>query len=131
MKIDGLERRSFILGMVTAFSECVAGGCKRMALSPPMSEADFPDTVREACLIVKEHGLEYFLEQNEDLPQERRFSWIVIAAKPRTLEEYHYLRRQGLSPAVSLEPFYDLLSYNPDERVDAGFDAFGTFFPKE
>lgn len=28
----GYDKRSFIMGMITAFSECVAGGCKRLAL---------------------------------------------------------------------------------------------------
>ena len=35
-----MDKRSFILGMITAFCECVAGGCKRMALSPPFRQAD-------------------------------------------------------------------------------------------
>ena len=38
---DNLDKRSFILGMVTAFSECVAGGCKRLALSPPLVHEDY------------------------------------------------------------------------------------------
>ena len=32
-----MDKRSFVLGMITAFSECVAGGCKRLALSPPLT----------------------------------------------------------------------------------------------
>ena len=40
------DKGSFILGMIVAFSECVAGGCKRMALSPPLSRADF-EAVRD------------------------------------------------------------------------------------
>ena len=35
------DKRSFILGMITAFSECVVGGCKRLALSPPMTAQDY------------------------------------------------------------------------------------------
>ena len=43
-----LDRRSFILGMITAFCECVAGGCKRMALSPPLTAKDYDSTSAEA-----------------------------------------------------------------------------------
>ena len=30
------DKRSFLLGMITAFCECVADGCKRLALRPPL-----------------------------------------------------------------------------------------------
>ena len=36
-----IDRYSFILGMITAFCECVAGGCKRLALSPPLGQDDY------------------------------------------------------------------------------------------
>ena len=52
MLYDGLDRRSFILGMVTAFSECVAGGCKRLALSPPLSRDDYRTIAAEAEFVM-------------------------------------------------------------------------------
>ena len=47
-----LDKRSFILGMVTAFSECVAGGCKPLAFSPPLNRTDYE--YNESGLKIKE-----------------------------------------------------------------------------
>lgn len=52
-----LHPRSFHLGMIYAFIEVVASGCKRLALSPPMT-ADELDQVREGALeIAAEYGV--------------------------------------------------------------------------
>ena len=48
-----LDKYSFILGMITAFCECVASGCKRMALSPPMQKDDYSMVVKEANQIIE------------------------------------------------------------------------------
>ena len=66
--MDGasLDKRSFILGMVTAFCECVAGGCKRLALSPPLKQADYETVAGEACDIIERHGLIHYLEENAE-----------------------------------------------------------------
>ncbi len=124
------DKRSFILGMITAFCECVAGGCKRLALSPPLEKADYDLTAEEACALIESHGLLHYHEENADLPEERRFDWILIAAREETLEQYLSLRRQGFSPAVSLAPFSELLSYRPAEGVHTGYDAFREYFPR-
>ena len=124
-----MDKKSFILGMVTAFSECVAGGCKRLALSPPMSRADYEMVAEEATRIIGKHGLLSYHEENSDLPEAERFEWILIARRPETIEAYLQLRAEGLSPARSLEPFYGLLSYNEAESVHTGYDAWKEFFP--
>ena len=126
---DRLDRRSFILGMVTAFSECVAGGCKRLALSPPLDAEALAEAGAEACAIIEKHGLLSMLERNEDVPEDRRFAWILIAGKQETLDAYRALREAGFSPAESLAPFSDLLSYQPAESIRTGYDAYRTFFP--
>ena len=123
------DQRSFTLGMVTAFSECVAGGCKRLALSPPLTHEMYERVAEEACEIIEKHGLLHFHEENLDRPEEGRFEWILIAGKPETLERYAALRARGLSPVVSLEPFAELLSYDPAESVHTGYDAYREFFP--
>ena len=123
-----MDKRSFILGMVTAFCECVAGGCKRMALSPPLSEADYALIGAETEMIIEKHGLLHFHERNLDVPAESRFEWIVIFGKPETLCQYRALREKGLSPAASLAPFSELLSYNPAESVHTGYDAYREYF---
>ena len=125
------DKRSFIMGMVTAFSECVAGGCKRLALSPPLKPGEYGQFGPEACAIIEKHGLLHHHERNEDMPEEGRWEWILIAARRETLDAYLALRRQGLSPARSLEPFSGLLSYNAAEGVHTGYDAYREFFPMQ
>ena len=122
----GLDRRSFILGMVTAFCECVAGGCKRLALSPPLTGRDYETVADEACEIIEKHGLIHYHEKNED--RGGRFEWILIARRQATLDEYLSLRARGLSPVDSLGPFYGVLSYNETESVHTGYDAFRELF---
>lgn len=123
------DKGSFILGMIVAFSECVAGGCKRMALSPPLSRADFEAVRDEAYAIIKKHGLVHWHEENLDMPAEGRWEWIVIAARQSTLDAYRRLREAGESPVRSLEPFHALLSYNAEEGVHTGYDAYRAYFP--
>ena len=129
MSKKALDKRSFILGMITAFCECVAGSCKRLALSPPLTQADFTAVADEACALIEKHGLLHYHEENLDQPESGRFEWILIAAKEDTIHDYLALRHEGLSPAVSLAPFSDLLSYNPAESVHTGYDAFRAYFP--
>ena len=129
--LTGLDKRSFILGMVTAFSECVAGGCKRLALSPPLSRAEYRAVAEEAYEIIEKHGLVHAHEENPELagrPAAEQFEWILIAGKQETLEAYFALRREGKCPAESLAPFYGLLSYNEEESVRTGYDAYREAF---
>ena len=129
MDSASLDKRSFILGMVTAFCECVAGGCKRLALSPPLKQADYETVAAEACEIIEKHGLIHYLEDNADQPESVRFKWILIAGKQQTIERYLDLRRKGFSPMASLAPFSELLSYDQAESVHTGYDAFRAYFP--
>ena len=123
------DQRSFILGMVTAFCECAAGGCKRLALSPPMMREVYEMVCAEADALIEKHGLIYYHEMNEDQPESRRFIWILIAGKQDTIDQYLALRRQGYSPVDSLRPFSALLSYHPEESIHTGFDAYRQYFP--
>ena len=122
------DKRSFVLGMITAFSECVAGGCKRLALSPPLTLQDYEMVRDEAEEIIEKHGLIHFHEQNLDQPEDKRCEWILIARRAETISKYRALRDKGLSPVDSLVPFYELLSYDPAESVYTGYDAFRTCF---
>ncbi len=130
MEINSLDKRSFILGMITAFSECVAGGCKRLALSPPLSKNDYQRLAGEAYEIIEKHGLIHYHEENLDQPEDKRLDWILIAARQETIDQYMILRAQGASPMASLEPFSALLSYRPDEGVHTDYDAYRAFFAK-
>ena len=128
MQSETLDKRSFILGMVTAFSECVAGGCKRLALSPPLTAENYDRVWEEANEIIEKHGLVHYHERNLDKPEDGRWEWILIAGREETIEAYLSLRAQGLSPMDSLAPFSALLSYNPRESIHTGYDAYRTLF---
>ena len=126
--MNHLDKRSFILGMITAFSECVAGGCKRLALSPPMTREDYEMIAGEAAELIEKHGLLHYHEENRDQPERIRVDWILIAGKQETIDSYLDLRRQGYSPMDSLKPFHGLLSYQPEESVHTGYDAWRELF---
>lgn len=125
----GYDKRSFIMGMITAFSECVAGGCKRLALSPPLQPGEYGQYGAEAGGIIEKHGLVHHHELNADMPEADRWEWILIAARKETIDAYLDLRRKGFSPARSLEPFHALLSYDEEAGVHTGYDAYRAFFP--
>ena len=126
-----MDKRSFVMGMVTTFSECVAGGCKRLALSPPLTHEDYLRFSEEAEAIIRKHGLIHYHEQNPDLPEKDRVEWILIARREEVIRRYLDLRAKGFSPARSLEPFSELLSYDPAESVHTGYDAYREFFPAQ
>ena len=122
-----MDKRSFVMGMVTAFSECVAGGCKRLALSPPLSHSDFEEFHEEAYEIIEKHGLIHYHEENLDLPEDARFEWILITQKDQTIDEYLKIRKEH-NPVHSLKPFYSVLSYDPETAISTGYDAFREYF---
>ena len=126
-----MDKRSFALGMITAFCECVAGGCKRLALSPPLTAREYAALEEEARALIARHGLICYHERNEDLPEAERFEWLLIAARRETIEQYLALREAGASPARSLAPFAELLSYDPEQGVSTGYDAWRDCFPQE
>ena len=122
-----MDKRSFVMGMVTAFSECVAGGCKRLALSPPLTHGDYAEFCEEAFEIIEKHGLIHYHEENLDLSEDKRFEWILIAQKAKVIEEYLEIRKEH-NPVNSLKPFYSVLSYDPDTAISTGYDAYREFF---
>ncbi len=107
----------------------MAGACKRLALSPPLTGEDFALVADEAREIIRRHGLISYHEQNADLPENERFEWLLIAARQETIDAYLALRREGKSPARSLAPFAQLLSYDPSQGVSTGYDAYREYFP--
>ena len=124
-----MDKYSFILGMITAFCECVAGGCKRLALSPPMSKEDFSLVKEEVYSLIDKHGLLHYHEDNSDLPEEDRVDWILIAGSRDTIDSYLQLRKEGLNPVTSFAAFHELLSYDPERSIHTGYDAYKEYFP--
>jgi hypothetical protein len=106
-----IDRKSFMLGMITAFAECVAGECKRAAFSPPFYPEDYPILLPEAEKIAEEQGLHLWLEENEDISEDVRVKWFVIYKFPEVLEEYKAIRAKGFNPAWEFDKFREFLSY--------------------
>ena len=124
-----MDQYAFILGMITAFCECVAGGCKRLALSPPLDHKIFESVRDDAYKLIEKHGLIHYHERNLDLAEKERIEWILIAARQETIDEDLKIRSGGNSPVKSLKPFWGVLSYDPEQAVFTGYDAYREFFP--
>jgi len=92
--------------MVTAFCECVAAGCKDLALSPPLTASDYNAVRLDAEELIERHGLISYHEKNEDLVSSERFEWIVIT-----------------------RDFEKVLSYRPEKAVNVKYDAYRVLFP--
>jgi hypothetical protein len=106
-----IDRSSFILGMITAFAECVANESKKLAFSPPFYTEDYTMVKSDAKTITRDLSVQIWLETNADLALEKPLYWFVIYKFPEVLDEYQQLRTSGLNPALHFETFYSLLSY--------------------
>lgn len=110
-KNDSIDRKSFMLGMITAFAECLAGEAKRLALSPPFYPEDLEGIRHEAETIAGEQGIYLSLEENLDLPEPGMLQWYVMYKFPDAFDEYRRLRSMGYNPALHFAEFASLLSY--------------------
>ena len=108
---SAIDRRSYILGMITAFAECVANESKKLALSPPFYPTDHDAVIEESTIIADEQGIFLWYEKNLDIPETQRLNWYVLYKFPEVLDEYRRLRKAGNNPAWHFEKFSDLLSY--------------------
>ena len=100
-----------MLGMITAFGECIAGEAKKCAFSPPFYPEDYPAMKEEAERIAGELSIGLWLDANDDIQQQHRVQWWVLYKFPEVLEEYRDLRAQGFNPAFEFDRFRALLSY--------------------
>ena len=106
-----IDRKSFILGMMTAFAECVTNECKKIALSPPFYPEDYEVVVSQAERIADDQGIRLWYDENLDIPESRRLNWFVMYKFSDMLEEYRKLRGWGYNPAWHFAKFSDLFSY--------------------
>ena len=109
--IGKIDRASFILGMITAFAECVANESKKMAFSPPFYTEDYRVIKSDAESIAGDLSVHIWLESNQDLDLKKSLKWLVIYKFPEVLDEYRKLRGKGLNPALHFDSFGRLLSY--------------------
>ncbi len=106
-----IDRKSFMLGMMTAFGECIAGEAKKCAFSPPFYPDDYYMLKTEAERIADELNISLWLEHNEEIREENRVMWWVMYKFDEILDEYHRLRAGGFNPAYEFAEFRELLSY--------------------
>jgi len=127
-----VEARSFYLGMIYAFIEVVASGCKRLALSPPMTADELQEVYGSALAIAAEYGV--LARADDDCLETRLFNpaftrgkhVLLFVADRATLDEYlalKELRTRSLADGSLAEReeeiargFGRLLSYS-DEAV--------------
>ena len=130
-----IDRKSFMLGMMTAFGECVAGEAKKCAFSPPFYPEDYYVLKIEAERIAAELSIGIWLEENADIHEDHRVMWWVMYKFQETLDEYQALRAKGFNPAFEFDRFSDLLSYgyafgenaeNVSSRIRKKVDTMGT-----
>ena len=129
-----VDRTSFQLGMINCFTEMVACGVKKMALSPPLLPDDYRNIEAASNEMVEGFAIKSYLEksllltglQTEDFTKGK---WSVIYyEKDEILEEYFKLKRvkeelekdghydKAAMTEVSRD-FMRLLSY-PEEKID-------------
>lgn len=118
---SAIDRVSFMLGMITAFGECVGGESRRCAFSPPFYPSDYLVLKEETERIARELHIELWLERNEEIREENRVMWWVFYKFPEVLDAYRELRAAGFNPAYEFNRFNDLLGYGHafGEHADA------------
>lgn len=104
--LQPLDTRSFGLGMIYAFAEIVASGCKPLAFSPPLDPEELPETLSAATLMAGEYGV---LAEEETTPLEtmlfnpeftRGKTLVLIAADSDVLNSYHALKTRKEAAAA-------------------------------
>jgi len=70
-----IDRKSFIVGMITGFAECLASECKKCAFSPLFYPEDYEMLRIYAEKIAKEQGIYLWLERNPDIKEGNGVYW--------------------------------------------------------
>jgi hypothetical protein len=100
-----------MLGMMTAFGECIAAEAKKCAFSPPFYPEDYYLLKTEAERIAAELNICLWLEKNDEIEEHSKVMWWVMYKFPEILREYQEMRAQGFNPAYEFDRFSALLSY--------------------
>ncbi|HUS79151.1 MAG TPA: hypothetical protein VM050_10905 [Patescibacteria group bacterium] len=85
---------SYQMGVIAAFAEVVGNGCKRLALSSPMTRERLDSIIDDVSLIAHERGIvlhvdEDFLETQLFDPEHTRGKHVIhIAADQGVVDEY-------------------------------------------
>jgi hypothetical protein len=105
--LEGIDRRSFALGMINAFAEMVAAGVKPLALSPPIDEELFEAIRVGSDTIVGDWKVVSYVER--ELPETDLFpasmtdgvTVILYAASQDVLVNYHALKKERAERIVN------------------------------
>lgn len=106
--LQPIDTRAFKIGMIYAFTEAVASGCKPLSFSPPLESDEYVEALRAALLIAEEYGT---VAEGEDQPLEtvlfnpeftRGKMLVLMGAGPQVLESYHELKvRKRAVPSLA------------------------------
>jgi hypothetical protein len=97
---SNLDKKSFQLGMIYAFAEVVGSGVKRLGLSPPLTEEEYEDIIKDAKAIAKEYNVVLYTDRNflETLlfnPEYTRNKTVIhLAESQETIDEYLQLKER-------------------------------------
>ena len=89
---------SYHVGINTAFAEVVGMGCKKLALSSPLSSDEFNDVFEPTKLAAEEYGVQIYVEEDFlstllfDADIAKNLKVIMIAASKAVLDEYFALK---------------------------------------
>jgi hypothetical protein len=125
---------SYNLGIIAAFSEVVAAGCKQLALSAPLTPEEYERLKEPIMLIAKENEVQLyiddnFLETRLFNPYYTRGKFVIhIAKNPEVFKEYLKLKEINTKHANEGITFENeeevaralgrLLSYD-DDKIEA------------
>ena len=115
-----IDRKSFILGMITAFAECLHAESKRCAFSPPFYPDDYDSIKQDVKTIGNEMDIHLYLEKNKELPKEKRLYWFVMYKFEDALNEYLHLRAQNTNPLSDFAKYKPLLGYGTAWAINPG-----------
>jgi len=96
-----IDERAFKIGMIYAFTEAVASGCKPLSFSPPLDPGEYAQALKAALLIAEEYGT---VAEGEDEAIEtllfnpaftRGKKLVLIGASPNVLDSYHTLKSRA------------------------------------
>ncbi len=128
-----MDSRSYQLGVIAAFSEVVAAGVKKLALSAPLTPEEMAQLLPDAERIAKENGVSIYLEKDflvtdlfpEDITTDKHVLLIYLdpikdeylALKSEKEDLIATAQYQGEARTSIARRMGRLLSY-PEERIE-------------
>jgi hypothetical protein len=128
-----IDKRSYNLGVIGAFSEVVALGIKKLALSAPLSPEEVDELITDAERIARKNGVSIYLEKDfltTDLfPEEiTNGKYVLLIYREPIKDEYMALKKEkqrlleagqyhGKTRKNIARKFGRLLSY-PEDQIE-------------